>query len=92
MNEFYDLESQYVGRPPLNLSHADSISPTCYDGMWTFAYALNSTIAGNNEKKKLLHAITNNCECECSCVGVNGNMFINMDTHESYTCMCITPV
>ena len=46
VEEYYKLEEQYVGRPPLNLSHADDISPDCYDAMWTFANALNSTIAG----------------------------------------------
>ena len=46
MNQYSDLEEQYTKRPPLNLSHADVISPTCYDAMWTFAYALNHTLAG----------------------------------------------
>ena len=46
VEEYYQLEEQYVGRPPLNLSFADAVSPNCYDAMWTFAYALNSTIAG----------------------------------------------
>ena len=35
-----------VGKPPLNLSSSDDLAPACYDGMWTFAYALNRTIAG----------------------------------------------
>ena len=48
VGEYRDLEEQYVklSRSPLNLSQADIISPTCYDAMWTFAYALNHTITG----------------------------------------------
>ena len=46
VNQYSVLEEQYTNRPPLNLSHADVISPTCYDAMWTFAYALNHTLAG----------------------------------------------
>ena len=47
LDEYYDLEEQYENRPPLNLSDADDLSPGCYDAMWTFAYALNHTIAGS---------------------------------------------
>ena len=46
VSEYLEIEKQYVNRPPLNLSSVDDLSPVCYDAMWTFAYALNNTIAG----------------------------------------------
>lgn len=40
-------EKEYLYRPPLNISEVDDLSSVCYDAMYTFAYALNSTINGN---------------------------------------------
>jgi gamma-aminobutyric acid type B receptor len=50
IGEYLRLEREYDGRPPLNTT-VDDLSPVCYDAMFTFAYALNSTIndLGNNE-------------------------------------------
>ena len=45
--EYFDrVRSDYVNKPPLNLSMDDDLAPVCYDAMWTFALALNTTMTG----------------------------------------------
>ena len=52
IEEYLNRESEYLGRPPLNISVVDDLSPVCYDAMYTFAYALNNTINGKYTSMK----------------------------------------
>ncbi|CAI8023404.1 Gamma-aminobutyric acid type B receptor subunit 1 [Geodia barretti] len=54
IGEYLRRESEeYVNRAPLNISKVDDLSSDCYDGMYAFTYALNSTINDLNTNMTL---------------------------------------
>lgn len=46
IGEYLDREEEYLEQPPLKVHQRDDVAPVCYDAMWSFALALNKTIAG----------------------------------------------